>query len=500
LKVTEGKNNCSPLLSIPITRRRRGAGIILAIFTILFLMGTGAAGRAQAQTYIVLHNFTVGTNDGVNPQADLVRDSAGNLYGTTFVGGSNGDGTVFKLDPSGTLTVLHSFDGSDGANPQAGLVMDSHGALYGTTRNGGSNDDGTVFKLDPSGTLILLHNFAGSPTDGATPEAGLVRNSHGNLYGTTEKGGSNDDGTVFKLDTSDTLTVLHSFDGSDGANPHAGLVMDSHGNLYGTTSAGGSGYGTVFELNTSGAHFAVLHPFTGATNDGANPQAGLVMDSHGNLYGTTQKGGSNGDGTVFELNTSGGGFAVLHNFTVGTNDGVNPQADLVRDAHGNLYGTTGFGGASTSCDGTCGTAFQLDPSGTLTLLHSFDGSDGAKPMAGLVMDSQGNLYGTTLYGGSNNDGTVFVLSTTPQGAIQFIITQVNSLLAQGAINRQQDNPLVQELHLAIAKTNAGKIDDAITDLTNFISQVTALENSGVLTGDQASALINAATDVIAQLQ
>jgi uncharacterized repeat protein (TIGR03803 family) len=400
---TEGTTDGSQRY-IQIIVQRRGAGIILAILSILFLMGTGAARRAQAQTYIVLHNFTHG-NDGANPHADLVRDpSAGTLYGTTELGGSSGLGTVFKLDPSGTLTVLH--------------------------------------------------NFAGGANDGGVPVGRLVMDSHGNLYGTTHDGGSATRGAVFKLDTSGTLNVLHSLSYCTAANPYAGLVMDSHGNLYGTTYHGGNGVclgsageGAAFKLDPSGT-LTVLHSFAGGTNDGAFPVAGLVMDSHGNLYGTTEYGGS------------------------------------------------------ANCSGGCGTVFKLDTSGTLTLLHSFTGgtNDGANPDAGLVMDSSGNLYGTTYNGGGSGNGVVFALSTTPQGAIQIIVNQVNGLLAQGVIDGQQGGSLVKELNLAIAMINAGQISNAITDLESFISNVTALENSGVLSSDQATALINAAESVITQIQ
>jgi uncharacterized repeat protein (TIGR03803 family) len=440
MTTTEGNTN-GRVRKAQITPPRRGAGIILAVFSILFLLGTIAAKRVQAQTFTLLHSFS--GSDGATPYAGLVRDSDGNLYGTTYFGGPHVGGTVFKLDTSGVLTVLYSFSGlnNDGADPRAGLVGDSDGNLYGTTVAGGSYGSGTVFKLDTSHTLTVLYSFSGGG-DGAQPQAGLVRDSDGNLYGTTVAGGSNGSGTVFKLGTSHTLTVLYSFSGgSDGAHPLAGLVRDSDGNLYGTTpNGGGSGLGAVFKLDTSHT-LTVLYSFAGG--DGANPYAGLVRDSDGNLYGTTPNGGGSGLGAVFKLDTS----------------------------H------------------------------TLTVLHSFSGgtNDGATPYAGLVRDSDGNLYGTTVSGGSSNRGTVFVVSTTPQGAAAVIVTQVNGLLTQGTINKGQDNSLVKKLQNAVSLIIAGKIEGAIGNLEGFINEVNALENSRRLTGEQGSALTSAAQSVIAQL-
>jgi uncharacterized repeat protein (TIGR03803 family) len=345
-------------------------------------------------------------------------------------------------------------------------------------------------------TLTVLHRFTSSP-DGAYPYAGLVRDAAGNLYGTTYEGGSSDlrdgvsgYGTVFKLDTSGTETVLHRFTSSpDGAYPYAGLVRDAAGNLYGTTSEGGSSdYGTVFKLDTSGNE-TVLHNFTGG--DGSYPYAGLVRDATGNLYGTTLYGGASGVGTVFKLDTS-GNETVLHNFTGG--DGAYPYAGLVRDATGNLYGTTFRGGSSDY-----GTVFKLDTSGTETVLHSFTGySDGSNPRGGLVMDAAGNLYGTTEMIGEAF-GTVFKLAVTPQAAIQSIINQVQVLLSQGVVNSGQAHSLVTQLQHAIQMINAGKTKGAIGNLKSFISEVNDLLNSGVLSSSQAAALTSAANSVIAQL-
>lgn len=292
----------------------------------------------------VLYNFTGMGGDGAFPEyGTLVRDSSGNLYGTTFGGGIYNQfclfacGTVFKVDASGKETVLYKFTGTGGDSygPWAGLVRDSAGNLYGTTFYGGAYGVGTVFKLDSTGKETVLHSFDGS--DGGYPWAGLVRDGKGNLYGTTLFN------TVFKLDRTGTLTVLYSFSGqSDGRSPRAPLVRDSAGNLYGTTYSGGTaGYGTVFKLTAQGQE-SVLYSFTGGA-DGRKPRnSALVRDSAGNLYGTTGEGGSSAFGVVFKLDTS-GTETVLHSFS--GSDGKIPYGTLARDKAGNLYGTTYAGGA-----------------------------------------------------------------------------------------------------------------------------------------------------------
>jgi uncharacterized repeat protein (TIGR03803 family) len=382
--------------------------VCLLLFSILIASGTA---MAATDTETVLHRFS--GPDGAYPSAEVIMDSAGNLYGTTTSGGAYGYGTVFRLDTSGNLTTLHSFSGPDGQDPYAGLIMDIKGNLYGTTSYGGAYGAGTIYKLDISGNFTTLHNFNGSDgSDGAYPFAGLIMDSTGNLYGTTYFGGANDLGTVFKLDTNGTLTLLHSFSGPDGYVPHAELIMDSAGNLYGTTmSAGAYGYGTVFRLDAS-SNLTTLHSF--AYSDGIYTRARLLMDSMGNLYGTTWYGGAHGAGTIYKLDTS-GNLTVLHNFSGYPTDGTEPYAGLIMDTTGNLYGTTSHSGALAPYP--YGTVFKLDTSGNLTTLYSFSGWDGAFPFARLLMDSAGNLYGTTAgISGSGNGGTVFKLTqpdTTP---------------------------------------------------------------------------------------
>ncbi len=366
---------------------------------------------AQASTTLVVTpSYSVsalasfnGTN-GKEPRAALVADSSGDFYGTTDSGGANNDGTVFELAKgSSTITTLASFNGTNGSEPFAGLVMDSSGNLYGTTEGGGADSDGTVFELAKgSSTITTLASFNG--TDGEYPYAGLVMDSSGNLYGTTEGGGSHGDGTIFELvKGSSIIRTRASFPVFGlGKYPYAGLVMDSSGNLYGTTYAGGNwSLGTVFELATGSTTFTTLASFNGT--DGEYPEGALILDSGGNLYGTTSAGGSSKDGTVFELAKGSGTLTTLASFN-GT-DGSDPVAALILDSSGNLYGTTETGGAFS--DGTVFERAQGD--GVLTTLASFNGSDGANPYAGLILDSSGNLVGTTYAGGASGDGTVFEL-------------------------------------------------------------------------------------------
>jgi uncharacterized repeat protein (TIGR03803 family) len=396
---------CRRWLRLPFGR----GALILALFVCLCV---GGVRYAHAQTYNVLHSFN--GSDGANPDGGLVTDASGNIYGTTLGGGSSGAGTVFKVDPSGNQTVRHSFSGSDGASPIGDLIMDASGNLYGTTGGGGSWGAGTVFKLDPSGNETVLHSFG---FDGDASPNGLVMDSSGNLYGTTAEGGTAGWGTVFKLDPSGNLTVLYSFDGIYGG-PTGGLIIDSSGNLYGTTGFSDiSGrhtflsLGSVFRLDPSGNE-TVLHIFSTTTfeiRDDAYPSGGLIMDSSGNLYGTTSGIRGLGPdycwdyGTVFKLDPF-GNETVLHKFCFG--DGAYPSGGLIMDSSGNFYGTTQDGGVLLP-----GTVFKLDPSGNVTVLHSFiwDGSDGEYPVARPVMDAWGNLYGTTEYGGSFGNGTVFKL-------------------------------------------------------------------------------------------
>ena len=374
-----------------------------------FMATLAAAGPASAQTYSfsTLATFT-GTN-GANPIGGLAIDGAGNLFGTTSSGGTSGSGTVFGVAAgSGTVTTLATFTGTNGANPQAGPVLDGAGNLFGTTFTGGGGS-GTVFEVAAgSGTVTTLATFTG--TNGANPIGGLAIDGSGNLFGTTLSGGASSVGTVFEVAAgSGTVTTLATFTGTNGANPQAGPVLDGAGNLFGVTFSGGaSSAGTVFEVAAGSGTVTTLATFN--NTNGASPIGGLVLDGAGNLFGTTLSGGASNAGTVFVVTAGSGTVTTLATFN-GTN-GSNPIGGLVLDGAGNLFGTTNGGGASGS-----GTVFEVAAgSGTVTTLVSFTGTNGANPQAGPVLDGAGNLFGTTAYGGANGNGTVFQLSPTPEPA------------------------------------------------------------------------------------
>jgi uncharacterized repeat protein (TIGR03803 family) len=420
---------------------------------------THKARIADSSGYSVLYSFCPGGSpctDGDSPNG-LVQDAAGNLYGTTHSGGANNGGTVFKVDSTGHETVLYSFcsvGGSkctDGGYPVAGLILDAAGNLYGTTSSGGANFGGTVFKVDNTDHETVLYSFCSvggsNCTDGAQPYAGLIRDASGNLYGTTTSGGAFG-GTVFKLDNTNHETVLYSFcsvggsNCTDGAQPYAGLIRDTAGNLYGTTNSGGANnfHGTVFKVDNTD-HETVLYSFCpggSPCTDGADPYAGVIRDTAGNLYGTTTGGGNPGNcgyspncGTVFKVDSA-GHETVLYSFCsviVNGNcaDGAGAFASLIQDAAGNLYGTTRYGGgnSNSTClggsSGFCGTVFMVDGTGHETVLYNFcsesNCADGDSPGAALIQDAGGNLYGTTLGGGNSNSacgsngcGTVFKLA------------------------------------------------------------------------------------------
>jgi len=381
------------------------------IFAALTFTATAMFSSASAETFSILYTFSGGI-DGGQPVSDLVTDGSGNLYGTTYGGGSTPCecGIIFKLAPDGTETVIHSFKGGkQGAFPYGGAIRDGHGNFYGTTYLGGTHNYGIVYKVAADGTFTNLHSFAGG-ADGAYPQSGLFKAANGLVYGQTPYGGGAGCyggygcGTIYQVARSGSFGILHSFSGSDGDGPLSNLISDKAGNLYGTASGGGANdCGTIFTVAPKGA-FRLLYSFT-CGNDGIGPIAGLVRDAAGNLYGTT-----NAEyvytGTAFEL-TSNDTLTVLHDFT--GPDGQLVRAGLVRDSKGNLYGTASAGGYYYS-----GTLFKISSSGTFSVIHNFNGkSDGGWPGWTLLKGAHGYFYGTAHEGGVGSGcggagcGTVF---------------------------------------------------------------------------------------------
>jgi uncharacterized repeat protein (TIGR03803 family) len=392
------------------------------MLAVLWLCASGSQSAAQTDTIPDVGTtftslFSFDDTNGQAPEGALIQATDGNFYGVTVEGGANcppyGCGTIFKITPSGTLTTLHSFDGSDGSVPH-GLIQATNGNFYGTTAFGGANSQGTVFEISSSGTLTTLASFTG--TNGANPEAGLIQATDGNFYGTTSRGGANKlcpprrtvtCGTVFKITASGALTTLASFGKEGGSDPFSPLIQATDGNFYGTTPS------TVFKITPSGTltTLAIV----------SSSYAGLVQATDGNFYGTTEYQGDaatcdGGCGTVFKVTPS-GTLTTLLSFT----SSANPVAALIQATDGNLYGTTGAGGANNDCGGSapgpigCGMVFKVTLSGTLTTVFSFDSKDGAAPQAALVQATNGELYGTTAVGGTSEAcnsgcGTVFSLS------------------------------------------------------------------------------------------
>jgi len=393
-----------------------------------------AVAISQAQTLTVLYSFK-GSPDGSTPTG-LVRDRAGNLYGVTYGGGVSFGGTAFKLSLSGKESVLYSFLAGYGASPDSEPTLGEKNALYGTTMYGGAYDTGAIFKITKKGDETVLYSFPGEGCCGntANPNA-MIWDEQGNLYGSTTMGGLAGGcfgagcGSVFKLDPTGKVTVLYNFTGGkDGFYPSGAIARDSAGNLYGATAYGGDfscfpdGCGVVFKVDTAGKE-TVLHTFTGTGGDGAQPWSGLVRDKEGALYGTTLDGGTgpactsmeNGCGTVFKISRT-RKETILHSFTGTGADDPPIYATLVLDTEGNIYGTTP-GGGSQNCNSGCGAVFMLDPTGKDTIFYEFTGgTNGFAPETGVILDAEGNIYGTTAGGGDlecdggNGCGTIFKLT------------------------------------------------------------------------------------------
>jgi uncharacterized repeat protein (TIGR03803 family) len=395
---TSSTDVCFPVRAVHFGRSV--AWICFAAASLVF------AQAESAQTkFRVLHSFT-DKADGGTPDAGLYRDRAGNLYSVALEGGGSNNGVVYKMAPNGKVTTLYSFNGgNDGRRPESNLVMDTSGNLYGTTDQGGPEDSGTVYRLAPDGTETVLYAFTGGD-HGAAPDNGVVIDSSGNLYGTTYVGGADGDGVAFTIPAGGTFSVIHTFTGgSDGGSPIGNLLIGKDGKFYGTAVIGGAhGWGTVFRMSSTG-QIDTLYSFAGAP-DGQYPNGTLIADKAGNLYGTTRAGGgsycSNGCGTIFRL-TPEGSETVLHAMK-GNREGGEPYWGVVADKAGDLFVPTEIAGGA----GGYGTVDELMTDGSLKVLHIFEGSsDGEYPGAGLFDAKTGTFYCTTYTGGPLGWGTAF---------------------------------------------------------------------------------------------
>ena len=450
----------------------------------LFVLAT------NAMDYAVIYNFSTTGGDGQSPVAGLTLGRDGSFYGVTPSGGPAGQGSVFKINADGAgCQILYGFGLApiDGLGPESGLMQGADGMLYGTTAEGGyfgGSGAGVVFKVNPDGsdyTEVLSFGFFG--TAGQNPTSAPLQGHDGNLYGTTSDGGYmslgwGGFGIVYTVGTNGLgYAVLHQFSTNnlEGRTPYSGLIQGSDGTLYGTTYGGvnydGSGrlYGTVFAMLTNGSGFQVLHTFTDNSVDGINPYAGLILGADGFLYGTTESGGTTGNGTVFKLGTSGSAYQVIHNFGSVTNDGQAPTAPLTQGSDGYLYGTTPYGGAFGPASGGYrgyGVAFKLDTTGSgYTVLYSFGGTanDGRNPQGGLAQGPDGAFYGTTSAGGNLNSGTVFRL-----GPARFEFTSFN-ILPDKTVS----------LFLSGSSNTTCRID-ASTDLLNWATLATLPNTNGTV--------------------
>ena len=421
------------------SRRFRGS---LAPALLLAALAPFAPERAAAQASNLIPISPMGLmtidNKPSNARGDLLLASDGNYYFASAAGGSNGGGAVARVTPAGAVTTIAVLNGNDGVGAQsyARLIQASDGNLYGTTYVGGENGGGTVFRVTLAGVLTTIHSFGGSKGEPLLPYSGVVQAADGFLYGTTLRGGADDAGTVYRLSLSGDFTLLHAFNGDDGQNPEGTPVVGPGGDLYGTTLIGGDDdRGTVYRITTTG-NFTSLYSFPRlgnfsaqglATNaTGANPRAALMLAADGQLYGTAYQGGANGWGTVFRTSAS-GDVQVVHNFTGPPGGGGSPLSSITQDAGGNLYGTTERGGTQGA-----GAAWRLTPAGTFTLLHGFVGSlsDGSTPHATLLPVG-GRLVGITFTDATAGTGAVFALELPVAGVLPITMSASPSELQIG---------------------------------------------------------------------
>jgi uncharacterized repeat protein (TIGR03803 family) len=402
---------------------------------VLLCMLPGAPAAAQV---VVLHSFTGGATDGQNPDGALTQFGS-TFYSMTSAGGVFGDGTVFNINADGTaFALLHSFSGglSDGRNPTGSPAI-AGSTFYGMSLAGGNGGNGAVFKFNADGTgYSLVHSFFGGAADGSSPLGSPVL-SGSTLYGMTSQGGTANLGTVFKTNADGTaFSVLHSFTGApgDGHFPSFSALLISGSSIYGMTAEGGSAdQGAIFRMNTDGTGFSVMHSFVPATGDGWDPNGSLIL-SGSTLYGMTRQGGG-GAGTIFEINTDGGGYSRMHTFAGGPGDGANPVGTLLL-VGSTLYGTTPNGGADA-----LGTLFGINTDSTgYGVIHSFTGgpNDGANP--GDLVSSGSTLYGITGAGGSNNLGTVFSITPVPEPSSLVLLAAAGSAAAIARWRSKRKSP------------------------------------------------------------
>ncbi|MBV9718329.1 MAG: hypothetical protein JOZ77_03360 [Candidatus Eremiobacteraeota bacterium] len=405
------------LLSVSLAACSHGAGMLPT--NVAASQRTMRSDAKSPYKFKVLESFT--GDNGLEPLANLTTDKNGNFYGTTY-SGFHRDGTLFKLDSAGKkLKTLYNFE-QNLTGPGSDVLMDSQRNLYGTTYTGQgyTYEYGGVYKVNPQGVESVLYAFTNG-SDGSEPFGNPIMDAQGNVYGTAYGGGSTQGsctgsgcGVVFKVTTAGAFSVVHTFTYGDGAQPQGGVIMDSSGNLYGTTAFGGSAkYGTVYKISSGGKE-SVLYNFTNG-QDGGEPVASLLLDASGNLYGTASTGGNkvaacangpaSGCGTVFKIDSS-GHETTLHAFS-SQPDGAQPYSALIMDGNGNLYGTAREGGKGQYN----GTVFEVSSSGSaFSVLHSFIFNDGEEPQGSLYLDASGDLYGTTSVDGPGNGGTVYKLS------------------------------------------------------------------------------------------
>lgn len=379
----------------------------IRLWLLLVLFAGQALSTASGQTYNDLYDFG-GPPNGSNPYGAVTLNGSGNLYGTASSGGVGDWGMVWEITTSGKFVDLHDFGaGSDGTYPLASVTFDGSGNMYGTASDGGAHGYGMVWEITAAGSYADLHDF-GAGQDGTNPQCAVTMDRQGNLYGATPYGGVNGKGMVWEISSSGNYLDLHDFGATatDGTSPEASVTLDSAGNLYGTANSGGAdGNGTVWEITSAGSYLD-RHDFGSVAGDGTGPQAGVTLDGSRNLYGSAYTGGANKGGMIWEITTS-GKYVDLHDFGSITDDGTLPIAGVAVDSLGNLYGTASQGGAHGVGNGGDGMVWELTVSGQYIDLYDFNSRFGNFPNSNVTVAGSGNLYGTTPDGGNSGNGLVW---------------------------------------------------------------------------------------------